>query len=185
MNDKFRDQSIREILDIEQGYVDDPSDSGGETNFGITVVTARKNGYKGKMKDMPESVAIKIYMAPYWNGLNLDAIFPVSENIAKELFDTGVNMGVRASGKFFQRSLNVLNNGGKYHSDVVVDGRIGPGTLRAFEAFVAKRGEEGLMVLFNMLNCLQGAFYVKLAERRAKDERFIYGWFKNRVSVAS
>jgi len=31
------------------------------------------------------------------------------------------------------------------------------------------------------LNCLQGAFYVELAEKREKDERFVYGWLLNRV----
>jgi len=36
--------------------------------------------------------------------------------------------------------------------------------------------------LYKMLNALQGAYYIELAERREKDEDFIYGWFKHRVS---
>jgi hypothetical protein len=32
-----------------------------------------------------------------------------------------------------------------------------------------------------MLNSLQGSSYVEIAERREKDEKWIYGWFKNRV----
>jgi len=37
------------------------------------------------------------------------------------------------------------------------------------------------LVLCRALNCLQGAYYIELAERREKDERFVYGWLKNRV----
>ena len=36
---------INEIIGVEGGYVNDPSDSGGETNFGITVAVARQFGY--------------------------------------------------------------------------------------------------------------------------------------------
>ncbi|MEG1325710.1 MAG: glycosyl hydrolase 108 family protein, partial [Janthinobacterium sp.] len=48
---------INAILRAEGGYVNDPLDAGGETNFGITVAVARANGYKGAMRDMPEAVA--------------------------------------------------------------------------------------------------------------------------------
>ena len=32
----FKDEAIKNIIKIEGGYVDDPSDSGGETKYGIT-----------------------------------------------------------------------------------------------------------------------------------------------------
>ncbi len=41
------------------------------------------------------------------------------------------------------------------------------------------------MVPLRALNALQGAFYVELAERRAKDEAFVYGWLLNRVEIAA
>ena len=78
--------------------------------------------------------------------------------------------------------MNVLNNRGQNYSDLKVDGDVGGKTLNALKAFMAKRGSSGESVLYNMLNSLQGAFYVTLAERREKDEKFVFGWFKNRVS---
>jgi lysozyme family protein len=179
---QIRDQIIRRVLIVEQGYVNDPADSGGETNFGITITVARRFGYMGKMENMPEQMAIQIYAKRYWNKMYLDQISTISVELAEELMDTAVNMGTKRATRFLQRSLNVLNNKGEYYGDVAVDGIMGPGTLTAFSCYNLKRGPAGMRVLFKILNCLQGAFYVKLAERREKDERFVYGWFKNRVA---
>jgi lysozyme family protein len=179
---ELRDQVIRDVLIIEQGYVNDPSDSGGETNFGITVKVARKFGYLGKMNKMPEEIAIQIYAKRYWNKMCCDQISAVDGELAGKLMDVAVNMGVRRATRFLQQSLNVLNNKQKYYSDIAVDGMMGPGTLTAFSCYSLKRGPTGMRVLFKMINCLQGAFYIKLAERREKDERFVYGWFRNRVA---
>ena len=38
-----------------------------------------------------------------------------------------------------------------------------------------------MTVMLRMLDAQQGAFYMDLAERRPKDERFVYGWFLHRV----
>ena len=174
---------IDNIIEVEGGYVNDPSDSGGETNYGITKRAARKYGYKGSMKDLPRSLAFEIYEKRYWDSMWLDEVQKiVSEKVVKELADTAVNMGVSIASEFLQRSLNVLNNRGQDYSDLKVDGHIGVKTLNALKVFMSKRGTEGESVLYRMLNCLQGAFYITLAERREKDEKFIFGWFKNRVS---
>jgi lysozyme family protein len=174
----MKDRIINEIIRVEGGYVIDPSDSGGETNFGITDLVARAFGYTETMRDMPRQVAFDIYSAKYWDALWGDSLAKLSEPVAEEVVDTGVNMGINRAGKFLQRSLNVLNNRGKYYHDIAVDGFIGTGTITALEIYLLKRDES---ILVKMLNCLQGAFYVELAERREKDERFINGWFKNRV----
>lgn len=171
---------IDHIISVEGGYVDDPSDSGGETNYGITVAVARASGYNGSMKEMPRYVAEGIYADKYWNSVKADQISRLSEKVAEEVVDTGVNMGVGRAARFLQRSLNVLNHQSRLYADLVVDGSIGPATLTALGGYLGSRDEDTLV---KMLNCLQGAFYVELTERREKDERFIYGWFKNRVKV--
>ena len=48
---------IDAILRAEGGYVNDPQDKGGETNYGITVAVARANGYTGPMRDLTVAVA--------------------------------------------------------------------------------------------------------------------------------
>ena len=159
------------IIDVEGGYVNDPSDSGGETNFGITVGVARAFGYAGDMRGMPRAVAVSIYTTKYWDSVRAG---DMPGSVAAEVVDTAVNCGVTRAGRFLQRALNVLTPG----DAIAVDGIIGSGTVRKLNEYLAKRDE---VTLVKMLNCLQGAFYVELAERREKDERFIYGWFKNRV----
>ena len=172
---------IDEIIEIEGGYVNDPSDSGGETNWGITVAVARAYGYYGDMKDLPRETAFDIYADRYWDSLHLDEIAVRSKSIAEELADTGVNMGVYRAGVFLQTALNALNNQEKYYDDLTVDGRVGRITIAAFRRYLDVRGTRGEVVLHRALNCQQGAFYIELTKRREKDEKFLFGWLLNRV----
>jgi len=169
---------IDAIIEREAGYVNDSSDSGGETNFGVTISTARENGYKGEMVNMTREQAFAIYSKQYWDKIQADKMLSLSEPITEEVVDTGVNMGTKRAVRFLQRCLNVLNNRGRHYSDITADGNVGPATLSALSHFLTTRNED---VMVKMLNSLQGAFYIELAERREKDEAFIYGWFTNRI----
>lgn len=173
----LKDRIINEIIRVEGGYVNDPRDSGGETNFGITVAVARENGYNGHMRDMPRSVAFDIYSAKYWGAVRGDDLVELSEAVAEEVVDTSVNMGPGRAGKFLQRALNVLTDAG-----LKVDGAVGPATLGALQGYLVRRKSDDA-TLVKALNCLQGAYYIDLAERREKDRAFIYGWLKNRVKL--
>jgi len=164
----------------EGGYSNDLSDSGGETNWGITKRVARQAGYMGPMRELSRERARKIGKRKYWDSLSLDEVARMSPSIAFEIFDTGFNMGQERAAEFLQRSLNVFNRRGKDYPDIKVDGDIGPGTLGALRSYIDRRGTK---VLLKALNCLQGAFYIKLAERREKDERFVRGWLDHRVSL--
>ncbi len=174
----MKDAIINEIIRVEGGYVNDPNDSGGETNFGVTEAVARANGYTGPMVSMPREVAFDIYSAKYWDAVKGDQLVELSEIVAEEVVDTSVNMGPGRAGKFLQRALNALNNEAKLYQDLTVDGAIGPATLSALGMYLGSRSE---IVLARALNCLQGSYYIELAERREKDERFVYGWLNNRV----
>jgi lysozyme family protein len=98
------------------------------------------------------------------------------------LFDTGVNMGPAVAVAFLQRALNALNRGARDYPDILLDGRIGPQTLRALDGFLATRGAAGETVLLKALEALQGERYVSLAERRPANEAFLYGWLANRLA---
>lgn len=173
----LKQRIIGDILNDEGGYVNNPNDSGGETNWGITEAVARSEGYYGDMREMPRDFAFTVYCSRYWDSLCADSL---PEGVAAEVVDAGVNMGISRAAKFLQRSLNVFNKQGSLYNDIIVDGDIGPGTLSALAAFLEFRDE---LILIKALNCLQGAFYIELAERRDKDESFVYGWLKNRVIV--
>jgi lysozyme family protein len=174
----LKDKIIAKIIELEGGYVNNPNDSGGETNFGITVNTAREAGYLGDMKDLPRELAECIYESKYWDSVSASDIAVQSEAIAEEVVDTGVNMGPVRAAKFLQRTLNILNKQRTLYPDINVDGVIGRNTLRALASYLEVREEK---VLVKILNCFQGACYIRLAETREKDEDFLYGWFRNRV----
>lgn len=177
---QLRREIINHVIKIEGGYVNDRLDSGGETKYGVTKAVANKHGIYDVQRLTVEQ-AYQIYESDYWHPLNLDQVAQRSPDIAQELFDSGVNMGTSRAAKFLQRSLNALNN--DQYPDVEVDGVLGNASVTALNSFFQWRGKNAEATLLKMLNGLQSAFYIELAERRPKDERFQYGWQKNRVDL--
>src|SRR5438309_3395020 len=132
---------VDSLIDREGGFVDNPADKGGPTCFGITQEVARANGYAGPMRQLPRSEAVAIYLALYWQRPRLDEVAKRSPELAAELFDTGVNMGPAVAVTFLQRALTALNRGGTDYPDLTPDGRVGPTTPAALDAFLAVRGQ--------------------------------------------
>jgi lysozyme family protein len=170
------------VIEREGGFVSHPSDKGGPTCFGITEAVARAHGYVGPMRLLPREEAATIYKRLYWLRPRFDEIARRSGRIAAELFDTGVNMGPAVATTFLQRALTALNRSGRDYLDLTPDGRIGPMTLFALDAFLGARGKtSGEIVLLRALEALQGERYLRLAERRPANEAFLYGWLANRI----
>jgi lysozyme family protein len=175
------DALIEELMEREGGYVSHPGDKGGPTRFGITEAVARAHGYAGAMKALPRDEAAAIYRRLYWLRPKFDQVAQRSPKLAAELFDTGANMGPAVAATFLQRALTALNRNGQDYPDLVPDGRIGPATIAALDAFFAARGAKGETVLLRALEALQGERYLRLAERRPANEAFLYGWLANRI----
>lgn len=167
---------IEDVLENEGGYVNHKNDLGSETNFGITIATARANGFTGPMKAMSRDFARGVYVKQYVEAPGFDKIAAISPSIGAELVDTGVNMGPKVAAQFLQRALNGLNNQGKDYADLLVDGSAGQKTRDALTAFLKKRGAEGERRLLLLLNALQGERYLSLCEGRAANEAFLFGW---------
>jgi lysozyme family protein len=174
-------KTIDNIIALEKGYVNNPVDRGGPTNWGITEKVARINGYMGDMKDMPRDVAEKIYKMRYIINPGFHRIAEVSEKIAEEVIDTGVNMGPATAATIFQRLLNAFNANGSKYADIFVDGSIGPASIGALKNFLSWRGKEGEEVLLKALNHIQGSRYLDIAEANKSQEAFFYGWILNRT----
>lgn len=175
------DDLIEELIEREGGYVNHPADRGGPTNWGITEAVARRQGYVGDMRAMPQSDAVAIYKRLYWLSPPFDAVADRAPQLAAEMFDTGVNMGTGTAVGFLQRALNALNRNGVDYTDISVDRAIGSATLTALDAFLKKRGSGAEAVLLKAVEALQGAHYVRLAETRPSQEAFLYGWLANRI----
>ena len=110
-----------------------------------------------------------------------DQVAARAPDLAAELFDTGVNMGTAIAIGFLQRALNALNRGASDYPDLILDTAIGPRTLAALDAFLARRGKAGEGVLVKAIDALQGGRYLSLAERRPANEAFLYGWLAERI----
>ena len=175
----------------EGGYSNDPDDAGGETYKGISrrynpswggweVIDDCKRFDFGiqeclDMKgNMIEDLVFKFYKDRYWNPWWGDEID--NQEIANELFDTSVNMGVYRAVKFLQQSLNYLNRNGRLYSDIVEDGAFGENTMRAYRSLPMKDHD----TLLKMMNVLQGMHYMNYMSRSPIQEKYARGWF-NRV----
>lgn len=168
---------IDRLLEREGSYANHPDDSGGETQWGITINVARAAGYTGQMKAMPRETAKAIYRQRYWFQPRLDQIDAIHPRLAEKLFDIGVNCGSSIGIRFLQRALNILNGTNK----LAVDGCIGPETIAALKEFKVARGANGPKVLLAMVNAQLSVHYIELAERYPKNQTFLYGWQLNRV----
>jgi len=167
---------IKAKVNIEAGYVKDPDDLGGETIWGVTKATALEYGYKGNMKDMPQSTAYDIYTKLWWNKLLLDDIVAINPLLADRMFDYAINAGRANCVESLQRLLNVLNNQETHYPDIVVDKGMGPKTRDTIKALFAKRGAEGMNYLMMALTGMQTYHYVDISEKRKANEKFTYGW---------
>lgn len=176
------DALIAQVIAREGDYSDHPADRGGATRFGISEAVARADGYAGPMRRLPLARAESIYRRLYWTAPGLDQVAKRASRLAGELFDTGVNMGTGVAAGFLQRALNALNRGARDYPDLTADGRIGPATLAALDAFLRHRGPAGEVVLLKAVEALQGERYLELAERRPANEAFLYGWLADRLS---
>lgn len=177
------DQIINNTIGKEGRYSNHPSDLGGPTMWGITQKVARANGYTGNMRNLPRSEAVQIFRSEYLVKPGFDRVMLLSEAIAEELFDTGVNMGVEIAGGFLQRALNIFNAQATLYPDLKPDGVVGKNTRGALEAFLKHRGRDGELVMLSALNAMQGERYIYLCEKREKNEDFVFGWFLHRVVI--
>jgi lysozyme family protein len=178
------DAIIDGVIGREGRYSNNPADPGGATIWGITERVARANGYTGQMIAMPRDTARNIYSGQYVQKPGFAGIIPLSERIAEEVIDTGINMGTAVAALMLQKALNTFNNQGRDYPDILVDGDVGPATIAALRAYLGHRGALGETVMLRALNCLQGEHYISIGANRPASEAFEFGWFANRVDIA-
>lgn len=130
----MNEEVMEHIFNVEGGYVNHPSDKGGATNFGITRATLRR--HRGKrvtnqdVKNMTLQEASEIYEKNYFKKANLHKIKSLA--LQTIFMDQVVNRGVKAGSKLIQKSYNnYLKSEGLNKKKLVVDGIIGPKSLRA------------------------------------------------------
>ncbi len=91
------EQALDFVLKWEGGYVFDPLDPGGETNFGIS-----KRAYPMlDVKSLTREEAADIYRHDYWDKAGCEGL---SWPLDMVVFDTAVNLGVRRALEFLSRT---------------------------------------------------------------------------------
>lgn len=80
-----KDDVINSVIGKEGGYVNNPADRGGPTNWGITQMTARAHGFTGDMRTMTRDQAVAIYEADYWTGPRFDQVATIGFSLPSPL----------------------------------------------------------------------------------------------------
>jgi len=103
------------LIGHEGGYVNNPKDPGGETNWGIS-----KRSYPNiNIKTLTRDAAKLLYKKDFWDRVNADKMLP---SLAYQAFDFAVNSGIETAIRYLQRALKVAD-----------DGYWGPATMSALK----------------------------------------------------
>lgn len=119
------EKALELVLKNEGGYVNDPNDNGGETYKGISRRANPQwsgwkiiDGYKKKYKDFKKKLdsdnklqkCVKsLYRSNYWNPIKGDDL--VHQDMAEEMFDAAVNLGITKAIKLAQKTVGFEQSG--------------------------------------------------------------------------
>lgn len=164
---KSVEQIAAEIVAREGGYVDDPDDPGGATNYGVTIGTLRRLGRdldgdgvvtKADLKRLTAGQAAEIFVEHYFRRPRIDAL---PESLHASVFDMYVNSGANAV-KILQRLLVAMR------IPVAIDGIIGPQTIAAAARAQAAAPDH----LADAYGIARRNYYYALADRRPASRKF-------------
>ena len=153
------DDIIEVVLHHEGGYVNDPKDPGGETNFGI----AKRSHPDVDIKNLTEEGAKEIYKEHYWDRNKVEDL---PENLRHIYFDMCVNQGRSRAVRIMQRAANAKG------ANLKVDGGMGPKTIAAMDG-----------VELDRVRAYRIKYYADLVTRKPDLEKFYYGWFRRGLEV--
>lgn len=140
------------------GYVNDPTDAGGETKYGI----AKNANPNVDITNLNWETAKEIYYKKYWLAANCDKL---SNQIAILHFDSAVNHGVSRSIKFLQCAINVTD-----------DGIFGQQTLDAINKL------NSLDVCNSICNQRE-KFYNDIVLNKPTQSKFLKGWLRRITEI--
>lgn len=149
----------------EGGFSNNPNDSGGATNKGVTLATFRQfygqNKTVNDLKAITDAQWLNIFLSGYWNKVRATEI--KNQSIANIIVDWAWASGPDTAARKVQKIVGVD-----------VDGIVGPKTLSAINAYNPQQ-------LFDKIKAARIAFVENLVKQRPKDLTFLQGW-KNRIN---
>lgn len=164
-------KALNVILGNEGGYVNDPSDRGGETYKGIS-----RNNFPGwigwdtidllkvhrnfpDMLDGNRDLQVEVgyfYETKFWNRMAGDQIS--EQAVANSIFDFGVNSGVATSARLAQEVVGAKT-----------DGIIGAKTAEAINSF----NPAHFLAAFTVEKIRR---YVEIVQARPESKKYLLGW---------
>ena len=153
------DEIIEVVLEHEGGYVNDPKDPGGETNFGI----AKRSHPDVDIANLTKDGAKEIYKEHYWDKNKVESL---PEELRHIYFDMCVNQGRGRAVKILQITANAKGAGLK------VDGGLGPKTIGSLKNVELER-----------VRAYRIKYYADLVTRKPDLEKFYFGWFRRGLEV--
>lgn len=160
-------QIAEEIVAREGGYVNDPDDPGGATNFGVTIHTMRRLGMDldrdgdvdaRDVQALTREQAVDIFISHYFENPRITLL---PEPLQASVFDMYVNAGGNAV-KILQRLLP------EFGETVVVDGALGPNTAAAVGRAFEKAGH----YFVDAYGIARRNYYFRIADARAASRKY-------------
>ena len=154
---------IKHVLRREGGdkITRDPDDPGGLTKFGIS----KRSHPDVDIENLTEDDAVIIYLEEYCKPSRASEL---SLQLQDMYFDMVVNFGQRRAVRILQEACNSKSKS----NGLVVDGRIGPNTLKA-----ARSLEKDRLLAFRVLH------YSKIALKKNSLMKYYYGWIRRSISI--
>lgn len=141
MNTNFN-LSLNFLLKSEGGFVNDPRDSGGMTNLGVTKqVWQEWVGHDVSEKEMLSLSLLMVsplYKRKYWDACKADDLIAGLDYC---VFDTAVNAGVGRAIKLLQSSVGAVPDGAIGNETYTLIKKAETDPKRIIELFCAKRLE--------------------------------------------
>jgi lysozyme family protein len=156
--------AVERLLKLEGGFVDDPKDAGGATNFGLTLGFIQSFDSEctvEKLKEMTEKEACAIYQKYWWDKYSMGSIN--DQALASKVLDTFVNLGPNQATRIIQKAIN--DAGIPTH----IDGQFGPQTISALNT--PKKDEILQYMKDNLV-----AFYKSIVANKPSQTKFLKGW---------
>ena len=173
------ENAIPVVLKHEGGYVFNPADPGGETNFGISMLIIRREkitpqmlgipDFKvGSMKLMNVQAAKDIYKKLFWDKYDYGRL--TDQNVATKIFDCGVNCGPERSHRMAQKAANACGQ------VLDVDGDLGKLSVAGINACSPA-------LFLQAMKTEMEKYYNTLATQRPTLKQFLWIWLKRAAWV--
>lgn len=169
---------IEEILVREGGFVDDPDDSGGATNMGISLKYARGIGLDldgdgdtdiDDILLVTKEKASELFKKDFYYQPKINLL---PGDLQAHVFDISVNHGGPVAIMLFQRALNCFL---KLEDRIIEDSRFGPKSRKACEKILET---SPIKDINNALVDLRKAFYNRVVTHTPSKRKFYKGWIK-------